>query len=53
VENYDHLESAVELYSKNEKERLAKQVLGIKYAKEKGTYYHVAQEFLNKIESLF
>ena len=53
VEDYNDLESAVELYSKNEKERLAKQVLGIKYAKEKGTYYHVAQEFLSKIESLF
>ena len=53
VENYNDLESAVELYSKNEKERSTKQTLGVRYAKEKGTYYHVAQGFLDKIESLF
>lgn len=51
VENYDQLLDFVSEYSNNNSLRKEKQKNGIGYAKTKGTYYHVAKEFISKIES--
>ena len=53
VENYDQLFDFVSTYSSNAELRDQKQKAGIEFAKSKGTYFHVAKDFINKIESLF
>jgi spore maturation protein CgeB len=53
VNSYDELSDKVKFYSQNNSARLEKQKLGIKYAKEKGTYFHVAQNFINEIIKKF
>ena len=43
------LEKKVDFYTKNQSAREEKQRLGVEYAKNKGTYFHVAKDFLDKI----
>lgn len=49
VEDYQDLEKKVDFYTKNQSAREEKQRLGVEYAKNKGTYFHVAKDFLDKI----
>lgn len=51
ISNYDELLGFVLDYVSNENLRKQKQLEGINYAKNYGTYYHVAKEFISKIES--
>lgn len=53
VSNYDQLFEFVSEYSNNEQLRKEKQKNGINFAKSQGTYYHVAREFISKIESFY
>lgn len=49
INSYEELENKVKFYRDNNSARLEKQKLGIQYAKTKGTYFHVAQNFINQI----
>lgn len=51
VNNYDELDSFIDRCLSDNQEVKNRQELGINYAKQKGTYYHVAKEFISKIES--
>lgn len=52
VKDYADLESKVEYYLTDEKAFAQKQKDGYEFAKSKGTYYHVANDFLSKIKKL-
>lgn len=52
IENYDQLEEFVSQCLSDNVFAQDKQLMGIKYAKEKGTYYHVAKKFISKIEEI-
>jgi hypothetical protein len=47
VNSYEELEEKINYYLNNDDERIAKQKTGIDFAKNFGTYFHVAKKFLN------
>lgn len=52
VNSYDELDNFVDMCLNNPKFVENRQSLGMQYAKEKGTYFHVAKNFIRKIEEI-
>jgi len=53
VQSYDEVISYINFYKNNNNEYIKLQEQGYKFIKEKGTYYHLSQNFIKKIKHLY